>query len=111
MGPCTALISAISEGVVSPSLTVTVTAVCCAVGDGASAVVQQAMQGAVTRDQLSLQLPTKNQAQQAGAGYTQQVNSTGNPPVTSLIAKSNASTAAYIVTADVPNRAITCWAG
>ena len=104
VGAGTALITAISEGVVSPALTVTVTAVCCAIGDGASAVVQQAMQGAVTRDQLSIQLPTRNQAQQAGSGYTQQVNSTGNPPVTYLIAKSNASTAAYIVTGDILTR-------
>lgn len=64
VGAGTALITAISEGQVSPALTITVTAVCCAIGDGASAVVQQAMQGAVTRDQLSILLPTKNQAQQ-----------------------------------------------
>ena len=64
VGQGTALISAISEGKVSPSLTITVMAVCCQIGDGATPVAQQAMKDAVTRNQLSIQLPVKSAAQQ-----------------------------------------------
>ena len=63
------------------------------------------MQGAVTRDQLSILLPTKNQAQRVGAGYTQQsIFSTDTPPIIYLIAKSDASPAAYVVTGSILTR-------
>ena len=100
VGQGTALVSAISEGKASPSLTINVTAVCCQIGDGAVPLAQQAMKDAVTRDQLSIQLPAKSPAQRAGAGYVQQLSSTSTPPVSYLLAKSDASPTAYVVTGD-----------
>jgi uncharacterized protein (TIGR03437 family) len=100
VGQGTAIVSAISEGVASPSLTITVTAVCCGIGDGATPAAQQAMKDAVTRNQLAIQLPAKSPAQRVAAGYVQQLSSTGTPPVAYLLAKSDASPTAYLVTGD-----------
>src|SRR5262249_29886851 len=104
VGSGTAIISAVSEGQVSPSITITVTAVCCQIGEGATTTAQQAMQDAITRDQLSIQLPVKAAAQRAGAGYTQQVTSTGTPAVSYLLTKADVSPTAYVVTGDILTR-------
>ncbi len=98
VGQGTALISAISEGIVSQRITVNVTSVCCQIGDGATAVAQQAMQAAVTRDQLSIQLPATSAALRVGAGYDQQLTSTATPPVTYLVTKADSAPSAWIVT-------------
>lgn len=98
VGQGTAIISAISEGVVSPTLTINVTAVCCQIGDGATTLAQQAMQAAVTRDQLSIQLPAKSAAQRVNAGYAQTLTSTDTPPVTYLVTKADSSPSAWVVT-------------
>ena len=100
VGQGTALVSAISEGVASPRLTIDVTSNCCQIGDGASAVAQQAMQAAVTRDQLAIQLPAKAAAQRVGAGYQQTLSSTATPPVSYLVSKADSSPSAWIVTGD-----------
>ena len=100
VGQGTALVSAISEGKASPSLTIAVTAVCCQIGDGATPAAQQAMKDAVTRNQLSVQLPARSPAQRIAAGYVQQLASTSTPPITYLLAKSDASPTAYLVTGD-----------
>jgi hypothetical protein len=99
VGQGTALVSAISEGLSSPSLTITVNAVCCQIGEGASPAAQQAMVAAVTRNQLVVQIPVKAPAQRVAAGYVQQLlSSTGTPPTSYLLAKSDASPTAYMVT-------------
>src|SRR5205823_6159135 len=100
VGQGTAVISAISQGVASQSLTVNVTAVCCQIGDGATAAAQQAMRDAVTRNQLSILLPVKSPAQRVAAGYVQQLSSTSTPPVVYMLAKADASPTAYLVTGD-----------
>jgi len=49
VGAGTALITAVSEGKVSPALTISVTAVCCQIGEGApNPIISQAFQDAVT---------------------------------------------------------------
>ena len=98
IGQGTALVSAISEGLSSPSLTITVNSVCCQIGEGASPAAQQAMLAAVTRNQLLIQLPVKAPAQRVAAGYVQQLLSTGTPAASYLLAKSDASPTAYMVT-------------
>src|SRR5207248_707763 len=90
----------ISEGQISLSLTISVNAVCCQIGEGASPAAQQAMRDAVTRNQLAIEIPTKAPAQRVGAGYVQQLSSTGASPVSYMLAKSDASPSAYVVTGD-----------
>jgi len=74
-----------------------VTAVCCQIGDGATPAAQQAMKDAVTRNQLAIQLPPRAR-RSGGAGYVQQLSSTSTPPVAYMLAKSDASPTAYLVT-------------
>ena len=101
VGAGSAILSAISEGKISPTVRILVTAPCCQIGEGApSPLIQQAIQDAVSRNRLSIALPAKNPVQRIGLGYTQELFSTGAPAVRYLIAKPDQSPSAYVVTGD-----------
>ncbi|MGI8988632.1 MAG: Ig-like domain-containing protein [Bryobacteraceae bacterium] len=102
VGAGTATIQATSEGQVSSPLLVTVASQCCAVGDGApSAQVQQAFQDLVTRDRLSVVLPSASPVQRAGSGYVQELISSQPPGARYYVTKSDRSGLAYLVTGNL----------
>jgi uncharacterized protein (TIGR03437 family) len=87
-----------AEGKVSLSLTITVYAPCCELGEGApTASIQQAFRDAVARNKLSVQLPTASTVVRTGGGYTQQVLSTGTAPLPYLVAVPDGSVAGFVV--------------
>ena len=97
LGSGTATVTASSEGIVSSSVVFTVTAPCCAVGEGAPSVaISQTFQDAVTRNQLSVLIPGPNPVQRLSAGYTQDLVSTDGT-THYLIAKGDQSGIAYVV--------------
>ena len=105
VGQGTALITAVSEGKVSPPITISVTAVCCQIGEGApNPTISQAIQDAVTRNRLTVALPAKSTVQRVGAGYIQELFSNGSPAVRYVIAKADLSPTAYLVTGDFLSR-------
>ncbi len=92
-------VTAVSEGVTSNTLTVTVTAPCCRVGEGAPAAVSEAMLAALTRNRLEVRVPLAAPARRSGAGWTQDAVS---PDGTTgyLLTRSDASATAYILTGE-----------
>ncbi|HTM49071.1 MAG TPA: Ig-like domain-containing protein [Bryobacteraceae bacterium] len=101
VGQGSALITAVSEGKVSPSISLSVSAVCCQIGEGApNPTISQAIQDAVTRNRLTIALPAKSTVQRTGAGYLQELYSTGSPGIRYVIAKADISPTAYVVTGD-----------
>jgi uncharacterized protein (TIGR03437 family) len=98
VGGGVASITATSGGKTSASLSVTVLAPCCQIGEGAPAALQSAFQSAVQRDNLSIALPAASAAQRVGNGYVQQLQSIGATPVTYLIAVPDQSSTGYVVT-------------
>ncbi|MSV27773.1 MAG: hypothetical protein EXQ52_03385 [Bryobacterales bacterium] len=98
-GGGTALIAASSEGKVSPSLQVIVTAPCCQIGEGApSPAIEQSFQDAVARNGLKVQVPAANPVRRAGAGYVQDLQSAGSATaVRYLIAKPDKLSAAFVI--------------
>jgi len=99
VGAGTAVVTVSAEGKTSSPLTVSVTAPCCQVGEGApTAAIQQAFQDAVTRDKLNVQLPAASPVMRVGSGYVQQLLSTGMNPVTYLLAVADGSINGYVVT-------------
>src|SRR5262249_3344306 len=84
-----------SGGKTSTPLIVTVTSVCCQIGEGApTAALQQAFVAAVTRNKLTVQVPAASPVVRAGAGYAQQL--AGNGAVY-LLAAADGSGTAYAV--------------
>ena len=99
VGGGTAVITATSEGKTSVALTVSVTAVCCQIGEGApTASLQQAFQDAVTRNKLSVILPASSAVTRSGNGYVQQLVGIGASAVPYLIAVADGSAIGYVVT-------------
>ena len=99
VGAGSAIISAVSEGKISPTVRIQVTAPCCQIGEGApTPIIQQAIQDAVSRNRLSIALPAKSPAQRIGLGYVQELFSNGSPAVRYLIAKPDQSASAFVVT-------------
>ena len=94
----TAVVTVAAEGKTSGTLTLTVTAQCCQIGEGAPAAIRQAFINAVTRSALSVQLPAASSAARVGNGYVQTLQSTASPSVPYLIAVPDASAAGYVVT-------------
>lgn len=93
----TAVIRATSEGKTSQSLTVYVSGVCCALGEGApSQSIAQAFADAVQRNRLSLRLPLSSPVRRLGAGYVQEgiLSATGGRI---LIAKPDSAPLAFVV--------------
>ncbi|MEO7651179.1 MAG: hypothetical protein ABIZ80_11980, partial [Bryobacteraceae bacterium] len=102
IGGGTAIVTATSEGKVSPSLTVSVTAPCCQIGEGApTTFVSQAIQDAVTRNRLSILLPSPSPVRRLGLGYVQELYSTGTPSNRYVVAKSDRVATAYVVTGEL----------
>lgn len=103
VGGGVARVQAISEGKSSPVITVTVTAPCCQVGEGApSTAIQQAFEDAVTRNRLSLQLPTPSPVRRVGNGYLQEFTDLAGARW--VIAKPDSSPAAYVLTGAILRR-------
>ena len=96
-GTGTASVFAASEGVKSATLNLTVTMVCCLVGDGAPTAVQQAFQAALVRNRISVQIPVAGPAVRAGGGYLQMVQSSGANSAVYMIAEGDQTGAAYVV--------------
>jgi len=104
VGGGTAVITATSEGKVSTPVSVSVSAPCCQVGEGApTAVIQQAFQDAVTRNRLSVRLPAPNPVRRLGNGYVQELQAAATG-ARLLVAKSDRSAAAYFLTGDILTR-------
>jgi uncharacterized protein (TIGR03437 family) len=97
VGAGTASVVASSEGVKSPTLNVVVTMACCQVGDGAPAAVQQAFQAALTRNNISVELPVGGPAVRAGNGYVQMVQSSGPNAAVYMVAEADQAGVAYVV--------------
>ena len=97
VGGGTANVTAASGGVTSARLSFVVVAPCCQVGDGAPQPVQLAFQNALARNKITVQTPVSAAAARSGAGYIQMVQSNGTPPVTYLLAQSDQSGSAYVV--------------
>lgn len=82
VGGGSATIRASSEGKISAAITIIVTSQCCQVGEGApTTALAQAFLDAVTRNRLSLKLPSANAVTRAGAGYTQQLETSDGQPL------------------------------
>jgi len=97
VGGGVAVIQATSEGKNSLPITVVVAAPCCQVGEGApNASIQQAFEDAVTRNRLSLRLPTPAAVRRAGNGYLQEFTDSAGARL--IIAKPDRYPAAYVIT-------------
>lgn len=97
VGGGTAAVTASSGGITSGKVTVVVTSPCCQVGDGAPLAVQLAFQNALTRNSVAVQTPVPSPASRAGTGYIQMVQSGGTSPSAYLLAQSDRSGSAYLV--------------
>ncbi len=97
LGSGSAIVTAVSEGKVSNQILFTVTAPCCAVGEGAPSVsIGQTFQDAVSRNQLSVLIPGPNPVQRLSTGYTQDLVSLDGT-THYLIAKGDQSGIASVV--------------
>lgn len=96
VGGGVAVVQATSEGKTSLPITVVVTAPCCQVGEGApTAAIQQAFEDAVTRNRLSLRLPTPGAVRRVGNGYLQEFTDSSGARL--VIAKPDRVPAAYVL--------------
>ena len=98
VGGGSAVVTAVSEGKVSRSLPVFVSAPCCQAGEGApSAAIGQAFIDALARTRIQVKLPTTSPVRRAGLGYTQEFTS---PEGTTryLLAKPDALGSAFVLT-------------
>ena len=98
VGGGSARIQATGEGKTSPPITVTVAGQCCAIGDGApTQAISQAFQAAAARNHLSVLLPNPTPVVQSGAGYIQTLTAADASGNTWVIAESNTSAVAYVL--------------
>lgn len=99
VGEGSANIYATSEGKTSLPLTVSVGAVCCAIGQGApTAAITQAFQAAVTRDQLAVALPAQSPVTRVGTGYIQTFTAANGSGATYVVAEADGASTAYVLT-------------
>ena len=100
VGGGTARIIATAEGTSSLPVEIIVESQCCAVGEGApTAAIQQSFQLAVARTRINVRLPGPERVRRAGSGYVQEFQGTDpNNPVRYLLAISDQSAQAYVVT-------------
>lgn len=103
----TAVVRATSEGKISQSLTVYVTGICCALGEGApTQSISQAFADAAQRNRLAVRTPLASPVRRLGAGYIQEaILSTTGARV--LIAKPDAAPLAFVVSGPL----LTAWDG
>ena len=103
VGGGTANITATSEGKVSAAIQVIVSSTCCSVGEGApTSAVQQALQDAVARNRLTLQLPGGERVRRVGAGYVQEF--TGTNGARYVLAVSDKTGQGYVLTGAILTR-------
>ncbi|MCC6366936.1 MAG: Ig-like domain-containing protein [Bryobacterales bacterium] len=101
VGGGTAVITAVSEGKLSPALTIFVAAPCCQIGEGAPTfAIQQAFQDTVNRFRLSIKLPAANPVRRAGLGYVQDLQS-ADGATRYLLCRSDRSPGVFLVTGDL----------
>ena len=95
-------VTAVSGGVSSPPLRITVTSACCLAGQGApSSQIGQAIQSALARNTIVPRLPTDNAVGRLGSGYVQQFTALSPSALGSvLVTKSDAGALACVVTGD-----------
>lgn len=104
-GAGTARITATSEGKTSAPIDVTVSSQCCGVGEGApGAAIQQAFQEAIARTRIQITIPGPDRVRRAGAGYVQEFQGAGTPGLRYLLAISDRSAQAYVVSGPVLTR-------
>ncbi len=103
VGGGVAAITATTEGRISPPIQVFVQTTCCEVGEGApSATAAQALQDAVTRNRLVLQLPGRNPVRRQGNGYVQEFATTNGVRV--VLALPDRVAQAYVLSGVLLNR-------
>ena len=96
----TATVTVSAEGKSSTPLSVLVSAPCCGLGEGApNPAIQQAVQDAVTRNRITVQLPIAAPLQRAAAGYIQSIKDAAGADY--LVAIADGSSAAYILSGPV----------
>jgi uncharacterized protein (TIGR03437 family) len=79
-----------------------VASVCCALGEGTpTAANVQAFQTALSRNGISVKLPTAAPATRAGAGYAQTLTASDGSCKTYVIAEADNSNTAYLLTGDL----------
>jgi uncharacterized protein (TIGR03437 family) len=100
IGGGTAQVTATVGGVASAPLPITVTAPCCAIGDGAPSSVQKAFLDALSRNNVQVTVPLPSPAQRAGAGYIQTMTPTGTTQAV-LVAQADGSPLAYVVSGPI----------
>jgi uncharacterized protein (TIGR03437 family) len=100
VGSGIASITATSEGIVSKAIVVTAVEPCCQIGQGAPAAVQSAFQAAIARTKINVLIPAAAAARVAGAGYVQDLYSPDGT-IHYLLAESNSSQTAYVVTGSI----------
>jgi len=103
VGGGSATITAISEGKSSRALTYFVTAPCCQIGEGApTAAIQQSFIDAVTRNRLSVKLPSASPVRRLGIGYVQEfAPADATSTARYLVAKPDASSNAFLITGSI----------
>ena len=77
IGGGAAQVTATVGGVSSAPFPITVTAPCCAIGEGAPSSVQKAFLDALSRNQVQVTVPLPSPAQRAGSGYIQTMTPAG----------------------------------
>jgi len=100
VGPGFANIVAFVDGVSSGTLRITVTSACCQVGEGAPTLaIRQALQDALSRNNITPRLPADNSVRRFGSGYGQEfIALTPENLGRVLVVKSDTSALAYLVT-------------
>lgn len=106
VGGGAATITALSEGKSSRPVTYFVTAPCCQIGEGApTSTIQQSFVDAVTRNRLTVKVPSPTPVRRIGAGLVQDlVPQDAGSPARYLLAKPDESTVAYLVTGSILTR-------
>ncbi|MBM3796238.1 MAG: hypothetical protein FJW31_19750 [Acidobacteria bacterium] len=100
VGGGTANITAVSEGRFSRAVTYFVTAPCCQIGEGApTTAIQQSFADAVTRNRLSVRIPSPSPVRRVGTGFIQEL-APADPNSTAryLLARSDAGSNTFVVT-------------
>ncbi len=103
VGGGAAIVTAVSEGKISPPITFFVTAPCCQIGEGApTAAIQQIFLDAVARARLTVRLPAPNPVHRAGSGLVQELQGVDpNATVRYLVTVADKAATGYVVTGDI----------
>jgi uncharacterized protein (TIGR03437 family) len=104
VGAGLATVTAVSEGMRSAPLSISVSTQCCEAGEGApNPTVSQAVQEAIRRNRLTVRIPTGAPVQRMGAGHYQEFQdaSTGLPY---LVAVPDPGSTGYVVKGEILGR-------